>query len=469
MKYPGWFSDEATVKTQSVFTVASSSKFCHNNKFGVMMKTIRVGLLGLGTVGAGVVKVCASHHGELEEKIGAAVELAAIVDIDTTTPREGLDLASLPVTSNPDAVLGDSSIDIVVELIGGLEPARTFVLRALAAGKHVVTANKALLAVYGEELYAEARKYGRMLAFEAAVAGGIPIIRAVKEGLAANRVISLQGIVNGTANYILSKMTDEGLEFDRVLKEAQEKGYAEADPTYDIEGIDSAHKLQVLAMLAFRSSVKLEDIYVEGITQITPLDIGLAREMGYRIKLLAIAKSAEGAMELRVHPTMISETSPMSAVSGAFNAVFVSGDVVGDLMFYGRGAGQLPTASSVWADIVEIARRHSAGQTVTAQDLPVLGRKQPAPKPMADIQSSYYLRVSALDQPAVLAQVAGILGRHEISIASVIQKTHQRAKVVPVVMMTHEAQEGNVQRALTEIDALPVVAAPTHMIRVEEG
>ena len=433
------------------------------------MKTIRIGLLGLGTVGAGVVKVCDTHREELVEKIGAAVEIAAIVDKDMAAPREGLDLAALPISSDPETILGDPSIDIAVELIGGLEPARTFVLRALAAGKHVVTANKALLATHGEELYAEARKSGRMLAFEAAVAGGIPIIRAVKDGLAANRITSLQGIVNGTANYILTKMTDEGLEFGSVLKEAQEKGYAEADPTYDIEGIDSAHKLQVLAMLAFRTSVKLGDIYVEGITQITPLDIALAREMGYRIKLLAVAKSTDGALELRVHPTMISEASPMSAVSGVFNAVFVGGDVVGDLMFYGRGAGQLPTASSVWADIVEIARRHSSGQNATAQDLPILGGKPLRPKPMADIQSSYYLRVSALDQPAVLAQVAGILGRHEISIASVIQKTHQRAGVVPVVMMTHEAQEGNVRTALAEIDALPVIAAPTHMIRVEEA
>ena len=433
------------------------------------MKTIRIGLLGLGTVGAGVVKVCDTHREELVEKIGAAVEIAAIVDKDMAAPREGLDLAALPISSDPETILGDPSIDIAVELIGGLEPARTFVLRALAAGKHVVTANKALLATHCEELYAEARKSGRMLAFEAAVAGGIPIIRAVKDGLAANRITSLQGIVNGTANYILTKMTDEGLEFGSVLKEAQEKGYAEADPTYDIEGIDSAHKLQVLAMLAFRTSVKLGDIYVEGITQITPLDIALAREMGYRIKLLAVAKSTDGALELRVHPTMISEASPMSAVSGVFNAVFVGGDVVGDLMFYGRGAGQLPTASSVWADIVEIARRHSSGQNATAQDLPILGGKPLRPKPMADIQSSYYLRVSALDQPAVLAQVAGILGRHEISIASVIQKTHQRAGVVPVVMMTHEAQEGNVRTALAEIDALPVIAAPTHMIRVEEA
>ncbi|MDR0843227.1 MAG: homoserine dehydrogenase [Acidobacteriota bacterium] len=433
------------------------------------MKPIRFGLLGLGTVGAGVAKIGVSHREELEEKIGAPVELAAVVDKDVASAREGLDLDTLPLSSDPSVILDDPSIDIVVELIGGLEPARTFILRALAAGKHVVTANKALLATHGEELYAEARKHGCMLAFEAAVAGGIPIIRAVKEGLAANRITSLQGIVNGTANYILSKMTDEGLEFGRVLKEAQKKGYAEADPTYDVEGIDSAHKLQVLATLAFRTTVKLEDIYVEGISRITPLDIGLAREMGYRIKLLAIAKSAGGSLELRVHPTMISETSPMSAVSGVFNAVFASGDVVGDLMFYGRGAGQLPTASSVWADIVEIARRIGAGQAATAQDLPVLGHRPLPLKPMADVRSSYYLRVSAMDLPAVLAQVAGILGKHEISIASVIQKTRQRTKAVPVVIVTHEAQEGGMQKALAEIDALPVITAPTLMIRVESS
>ena len=433
------------------------------------MKPIRFGLLGLGTVGAGVAKICDSHREELEEKIGVPVELAAVVDKDISSVREGLDLDRLPLSSDPATILDDPSIDVVVELIGGLEPARTFILRAFAAGKHVVTANKALLATHGEELYAEARRRSCMLSFEAAVAGGIPIIRAIKEGLAANRITSLQGIVNGTANYILTKMTDEGLEFNHVLKEAQKKGYAEADPTYDVEGIDSAHKLQVLATLAFRTPVKLEDIYVEGISKITPLDIGLAREMGYRIKLLAIAKSAGDGLELRVHPTMISETSPMSAASGVFNAVFLSGDVVGDLMFYGRGAGQFPTASSVWADIVEIARRLASGQTATALDLPVLGRRPLVLKSMAGVRSSYYLRVSAMDQPAVLAQVAGILGKHEISIASVIQKTHQHAKAVPVVIVTHEAQEGNVQKALAEIDALSVITAPTLMIRVEEA
>jgi homoserine dehydrogenase len=431
------------------------------------MKPIRVGLLGLGTVGTGVVRVLQSHREELEEKVGAPLSLSAVVDTDCTNPRKGIAIGELPLSSDTAKVLDDPSIDIVVELLGGLEPARSFILRALANGKHVVTANKALLATHGEELYAEARARGKMLAFEAAVAGGIPLIRSVKEGLVANRITSLYGIVNGTSNYILSKMTDEGQEFGRVLAEAQAKGYAEADPTFDVEGIDSAHKLQILATLAFRTSVKLKDIYVEGISGITPQDIALAREMGFRIKLLAIAKAADGKLELRVHPTMIPEISPLSAVSGVFNAIFLSGDVVNDLMFYGRGAGQMPTASSVWADIVEIARRLAAGQTAVPQDLPVLGRRPLALKPIEDVMSAYYLYVSALDQPAVLAQVAGILGKYEISIASVIQKVRQHAKAVPVVMMTHEAKEGSMQKALQEINALRVIVDPTRMIRVE--
>ncbi len=433
------------------------------------MKPIRIGLLGLGTVGTGMVRVLYSHREELEEKIGAPVVLSAVVDRELTNPRKGLALDELPLTADPAKALDDPSVDIVVELIGGLEPARSFILRALANGKHVVTANKALLATHGEELYAEARRQGRMLAFEAAVAGAIPLIRSVKEGLVANRITSLYGIVNGTSNYILSKMTDEGQEFSRVLAEAQAKGYAEADPTYDVEGVDSAHKLQILATLAFRTSVKLKDIYVEGITKITPQDILLAREMGFRIKLLAIAKAGNGTLELRVHPTMISDRSPLSAVTGVFNAVFLNGDVVNDLMFYGRGAGQMPTASSVWADIVEIARRLAAGQAAVPQDLPVLGRKPLTLKPMEEVLSSYYLNVSALDQPAVLAQIAGILGKHQISIASVIQKLRHHAKAVPVVMMTHEAQEGSMQKALQEIDTLQVIVAPTRMIRVEES
>jgi len=432
------------------------------------MRAINIGLLGLGTVGAGVTRVLTSHSEELEEKIGAPIVLKAITDRDISSPRSDLVLSELPLSTDTAKVLDDPSIDIIVELIGGLEPAREFILRALANGKHVVTANKALLATHGEELYAEAEKYGRMLSFEAAVAGGIPIIRSVKEGLAANRITSLYGIVNGTCNYILTKMTDEGREFSHVLEEAQNQGYAEADPTFDVEGTDSAHKLQILATLAFRTSVKLEDIYVEGISKITPQDITIAREMGFRIKLLAIAKATDGQLELRIHPTMISETTPMAAVSGVFNAIFLNGDVVDDLMFYGRGAGQMPTASSVCADVVEIARRLAADQPAIPQDLPILGKNPLKLKPMEDVLSAYYLCVFVLDQPAVLAQITGILGRHKISISSVLQKGRHHAKAVPVVMMTHQAREGSMRKALDEINALEVVVDDTRMIRVEE-
>jgi len=433
------------------------------------MKVINIGLLGLGTVGAGVAKVLASHGEELEEKIGASIVLRAIVDKDITSPRSGLTLSELPLSTDTAAVLDDPEIDIVIELIGGLEPAREFILRALANGKHVVTANKALLATHGKELYAEAIRQGRMLSFEAAVAGGIPIIRAVKEGLASNRISSLYGIVNGTCNYILTKMTDEGREFNPVLTEAQTQGYAESDPTFDVEGTDSAHKLQILATLAFRTSVKLEKIYVEGISSITPQDISLATEMGYRIKLLAIAKSSDGELELRVHPTMIPEKTPMAAVSGVFNAIFLNGDTVDDLMFYGRGAGQMPTASSVCADIIEIARRLATDHPAVPQDLPILRKNPLKLKPMEEVQSAYYLCVSVLDQPAVLAQITGILGHHKISISSVIQKWRHHAKAVPVVMMTHLAREGSMQNALREINKLDVVVSETRMIRVEES
>jgi homoserine dehydrogenase len=438
------------------------------------MKEVRIALLGLGTVGAGVAKLLQSRRALLEERAGCRLTLAAVVDTDLTRPREGLDLASLPLTSDVDRALGDASVRIVVELIGGLEPARSFILRALGAGKHVVTANKALLAHHGAELYDEARRRGVTLGFEAAVAGGIPLIRAVKDGLVANRVQSVFGIVNGTSNYILSKMTDEGLDFSTVLKEAQAHGYAEADPTFDIEGLDSAHKLQILVTLAFRTFVDLKDIHTEGITRVTAQDIAYARELGYRVKLLAIAKAADGGVEaapggveVRVHPTMIPAGSPLAAVSGVFNAVFVNGDAVGDLMFYGRGAGQLPTASAVWSDIVEVARD-------IAHDVPALGLELPSTAPgalplraMDTIRCGYYLRVMAQDRPGVLSRVAGILGENDISIASVLQKERAAAEAVPVVMMTHEARERDMRRALAAIDRLPDVPLPTTMIRVE--
>src|SRR4029453_10072604 len=300
----------------------------------------------------------------------------------------GLDLSRLPLVADANQALDDPEVQIVIELIGGLEPARTLILKALAAGKHVVTANKALLAHHGRELFEEARRHRVLLGFEAAVAGAIPLIRAVKEGLPANRITSAFGIVNGTCNYILTQMTDEGRDFSEVLKEAQAHGYAEADPTLDIDGLDSAHKLQILATLAFRTPVDLKDIYTEGLTAGSQEDVVNAGELGYRIKLLAIAKASDGALEARVHPTMIPAGSPMAAVSGVFNAVFITGDNVGNLMFYGRGAGQLPTASAVWSDILEIARRPAPGIPATGLELPSAAPHPLAVQPMDDVRTS---------------------------------------------------------------------------------
>ena len=431
------------------------------------MNEIKIALLGLGTVGSGVVKVLESHGAEMQARAGCRLVLRRVADADLTRPREGLDLGRLPLVGDANRVLDDPEVQIVIELVGGLEPARTFILKALASGKHVVTANKALLAHHGAEIFAEARRNRVMLGFEAAVAGGIPLIRAVKEGLPANRILSAFGIVNGTCNYILSKMTDEGRDFTEVLKEAQAKGYAEADPALDIEGLDSAHKLQILASLAFRTTVDLKDIYTEGISGVAGEDVVNAGELGYRIKLLAIAKASDGSLEARVHPTMIPADSPMAAVSGVFNAVFITGDNVGNLMFYGRGAGQLPTASAIWSDTLDIARRVAHGIPALDVDLPSVSERPLPLRPMDEIRSAYYLRVMAMDRPGVLAQVAGILGRHDISLVSVLQKGRAHGEAVPVVMMTHDARERDMRTALAGIDKLPVVASRTTMIRVE--
>ena len=431
------------------------------------MSEIGIGLLGIGTVGGGVLKIYRQNGSGLEAKAGCRLRIAAVADRDVTTPRAGLTLAEWPLTTDIDRVLGDPAVAIVIELIGGLEPARTFILRAIAAGKHVVTANKALVATHGLELFEAARRRGVLLGFEAAVAGGVPILRALRDGLAANRILSLYGIINGTSNFILTKMTEEGREFREALAEAQAAGYAEADPTLDVEGIDSAHKLQILASLAFRTPVELKGIHTEGITAVTSEEIVNARELGYRIKLLAIAKATDGGLEARVHPTMIPATSPLSAVSGVFNAIFLTGDAVGDQMFYGRGAGQMPTASAVWSDAIEIARRLAHGHGALPEDLPLLATDGLRLRPMEEISSTYYLRVMMQDRPGVLSQVAGILGRHAISIASVIQKERHHVAAVPVVMMTHEAVERNMRAALEEIDRLPVVAGRTVMLRVE--
>ncbi len=429
------------------------------------MREIGIGVLGAGTVGGGVLKIYRQHRADLEARAGCRLRIVAVVARDVAAPREGLELADWPLSADPERVLADPAVSLVVEVIGGLEPARTYVLRALEAGKHVVTANKALLATHGTELFAAARRRGVLLAFEAAVAGGVPIIGALRDGLAANRILGLQGIVNGTSNFILTKMTDEGRDFAEALREAQAAGYAEADPTLDVEGIDSAHKLQILASLAFRTQVDLKDIYTAGIARLEAIEIAYARELGYRVKLLAIAKASDGALEARVHPTLIPASSPLAAVSGAFNAILVIGDAAGDQMFYGRGAGQMPTASAVWSDAIDLARRIAHQHVVLAEDFPLGGERRLRMRPMSEVRSAYYLRAMVQDRPGVLSQVAGILGRHDISIASVIQKG--RAGAVPIVMMTHEALERNMTAALTEIDRLGVVALPTVLLRVE--
>jgi len=431
------------------------------------MKEIGIGLLGIGTVGGGVLKIYGQHRGDLEARAGCRLRLVAAAARDISAARPGLVPGEWPLIADPERVVADPAVALVIELIGGLEPARTLVVRALAAGKHVVTANKALLATHGPELFDEARRRGVLLGFEAAVAGGVPIIGALRDGLAANRILSLYGIINGTANFILTQMTHQGREFAEALREAQAAGYAEADPTLDVEGVDSAHKLQILAALAFRTRVEPKDVYTEGISGVTPAEIATARELGYQIKLLAIAKASEGALEARVHPTLIPASSPLAAVSGVFNAILVAGDAAGEQMFYGRGAGQMPTASAVWSDAIGIARRIAYGHVALPDDFPLAAATALRIRPMEEVRSAYYLRVMAQDRPGVLSQVAGILGRHDISIVSVIQKGRARAAAVPVVMMTHGARERDLRGALREIDRLPVVAAPTVMMRVE--
>jgi homoserine dehydrogenase len=392
-----------------------------------------------------------------------------IADLDITTPRPvTVDPALL--TTDANAILDDPAIAVVIELIGGYEPARSFVLRAIANGKHVVTANKALLAQHGEEIFQAAERAGVDVLFEASVGGGIPIISAIKENLGANRFQSVFGILNGTCNYILTRMTDEGADFAKVLTDAQAKGYAEADPTFDVEGIDTAHKLALLCSLCFGSRVDVKSIYTEGITRITALDIQFAREFGYKFKLLAIGKRDGDQLEIRVHPTMLDLDHPLAKVDGVFNGVRLVGDFVGPVMLYGYGAGMDATASAVVGDVMALVRNLRAGIGIRT---PALGCPQAAVerlsvKPMEELVSPYYLRVFVKDQPGVLAQIAGALGRHRISIESMLQPHRHEADAVPIVMMTHDAVERDVRAALAEIDCLEAVQGESLFIRVEE-
>lgn len=433
------------------------------------MQKINIGLIGFGTVGTGVVKVLKENARTIQDRLGVDLLLKRLADKDLERDR-GVDVDIGILTRDAMEVINDPEIDIVIELIGGIEPAKGFILKAMENGKHVVTANKALLATHGGEIFKTAHRKGVDLGFEASVGGGIPIIKALKEGLVANRINSIYGIINGTANYILSKMTHEGGRFEDVLKRAQEKGYAEADPTYDIEGIDTAHKLAILVNLAYGIYIKLEDIYTEGISKITPLDIRFAKEFGYRVKLLAIAKEEGDRVEARVHPTMLPADHPLANVDGVYNAIYLRGNVVGSVMFYGRGAGMMPTASAVVADVVDICRNIKKGATGRVPPLSYTEGtiKGVIVKGMEELELPYYLRFSVLDKPGVLSRISGVLGNHNISISSVIQKDRKIGGAVPVVIVTHHARERELRMALKEIDRLDVVLDKTMYLRIEE-
>jgi homoserine dehydrogenase len=433
-----------------------------------MKSSISVGMVGFGTVGTGVAKILLQNAALIRRRVGIPVELVRVADLDTTRDR-GIQLPPGVLTSDMRRILDDPTIDVVLELIGGYDTAKRIILEAIAKGKQVVTANKALLAVHGEEIFEAAARHHVDLGFEASVGGGIPVIRAVMQGLAGNTLRSMYGIINGTANYILSRMTRDGHSFQDVLAEAQRAGYAEADPTFDVAGIDSAHKLAIMVTLAYGTPVNFKEIYTDGITHITPLDIAYAREFGYTIKLLGIAKLHETEIEARVHPTMIPSDSPVAQVEGVYNAIQLVGDAVGDIVLYGQGAGSLPTGSAVVSDIIDIARNARTG---SSGRVPPASFQQDQRRPlrirrMDEISSLYYLRFMVVDRPGVLSQISGVLGHYGISISSVLQKGRKDGQTVPVVIMTHTAAEHQIQSAVHDINRLPFISEPPTLIRVE--
>jgi homoserine dehydrogenase len=439
------------------------------HRHGTPLKPVRLALLGCGTVGEGVVRLLRRNASMLERKLGVPLILAGVAD-RSLKPDPSIGLDAKLITRDSDALVTREDIDIVVELFGGYEPARALILKALRSGKDVVTANKALLARHGEEIFRAAGKAGLAVGFEASVGGGVPIIRTLREALAGDRQRAVYGIVNGTCNSILSMMTDGGTEFSDALKEAQRSGLAEADPTLDIEGHDAAHKLCLLVTLAFGVLLKPAEVHTEGISRVTVADVASARELGYTIKLLAIAKDDDGAIEARVHPTMIPTRHLLASVSGAFNAIYVHSEALGASMYFGQGAGQMPTATAVMADILEIARHRITGARGGAHALgyPPAMVKRARVKPMDDVLCEYYLRFMARDRPGVLGAIASVLGRNGISIASVIQQGRGVASTVPVIMRTHEARERNLKRALAAIGRLKMVQRTPTFIRIEE-
>jgi len=431
-------------------------------------KSINIGIIGFGTVGAGTAKILLRKRKELERKLGFPMVLKNIADLDTKRDR-GIKLSAGVLINNAQAILNDPEIDIVVELMGGIHPAKEFILQAIRNGKHVVTANKALLATEGHEIFKAARENKVDIGFEASVAGSIPIIKVVRESLVGNSIQSIYGIINGTSNYILTKMTEEGVDFASALKEAQKLGYAETDPTFDVEGIDSAHKLTILASLAFGVPFSFKKIYTEGITKITPLDIQFASEFGYKIKLLAIAKQAGKDIDVRIHPTMLPNGHMIAGVNGVFNAIYIESDATGSQLYYGRGAGEMPTGSAVVGDIADIAGNIKTGAAYRMQRVNVPEHSGLRIRKIEDIKTCYYLRFSALDKPGILSKISGILGSYNISIKSMIQKGRKIEKAVPVVMMTHEAREKDMIQALSRIDRLSIVSEKTMYLRVEGG
>jgi homoserine dehydrogenase len=437
-----------------------------------MMKAIQVGLLGIGTVGSGVFSVLKRNQEEIKRRAGRGIEVTMVSRRKLDEARKLVGSAA-KVVDDPREIIANPDIDIVVELIGGDGIARELVLAAIAAGKHVVTANKALLAVHGTEIFAAARERGVMVAFEGAVAGGIPIIKALREGLTANRIEWIAGIINGTTNFILSEMRSKGLDFDVVLKEAQRLGYAEADPTFDIEGIDAAHKATIMSAIAFGIPVQFDKAYVEGITKLNATDIRYAEQLGYRIKLLGITKRRDdaGGIELRVHPTLVPGKRLLANVEGAMNAVVVHGDAVGTTLHYGKGAGAEPTASAVIADLVDITRLHTADpdhrvphlafQPGSLQDTRIL--------PISEVVTAFYLRLQVADQAGVLARITGILAEKNISIDAVLQRESAEGEAqTDLIILTHDTVEGRMNEALAQMQALPTVLAPIVRIRKEE-
>ena len=438
------------------------------------MKAIQVGLLGIGTVGTGTFNVLQRNQEEIKRRAGRGIEITMVADLDVARAQSIVG-PGVKVVNDARAVIANPDIDIVIELIGGCGIAKQLVMEAIAAGKHVVTANKALLAVHGTEIFAAASAKGVMVAFEAAVAGGIPIIKALREGLTANRIQWIAGIINGTTNFILSEMRDKGLDFNVVLKEAQRLGYAEADPTFDIDGVDAAHKVTILCSIAFGIPVQFDKAYVEGITRLGAQDIRYAEQLGYRIKLLGITKRTDKGIELRVHPSLVPTKRLIANVEGAMNAVVVNGDAVGTTLYYGKGAGSEPTASAVIADLVDIARLHTADpqnrvphlafQPDAMSDLRVL--------PMSEVVTSYYLRLRVADEPGVLAKVTGILAGAGISIDAVLQREADEvggegATSTDLIILTHDTVEGTMNGAIAQMQALPTVLAPIVRIRKEE-